>query len=145
MVPTINRQFKENIEQARIESKEHQGVLLGDGRFDSPGKSAKYCTYTFQSPFTYKIVATSTIQTMKGKGSSPLEMKRFENCLRELEKDNLNVEIIATDRNRQIAKWIKVERPSIKHKFDPWHFAKNIKARLRKLVKRKFVRSSKSG
>lgn len=137
VVPTINRQFKENIEQARAESKQYEGVLLGDCRFDSPGKSAKYCTYTFQSPFTYKIVATCTIQTTIGKGSSPLEMKGFENCLQELEKDNSKVEIIATDRNRQIAKWLKVERPLIKHKFDPWHFANNIKSKLRKLVKRK--------
>ena len=137
LLPTINRQFQENIDQARAESKEYEGVLLGDGRFDSPGKAAKYCTYTFQSPFTQKILATSTVQTAKGKGSSPLELKGFQNCLQDLESDNFLVKTIATDRNRQLAKWVRIERPLIAHKFDPWHFSKNIKSKLRPLAQRK--------
>lgn len=137
LIPAINKQFKENIAEARIGYLQHKGVLLGDGRFDSPGKSAKYCTYSVQSPFTQKIIATSTIQTIKGKGSSPLELKGFQNCLEELQNENCIVEIFATDRNRQLAKWLREQRPNITHKFDPWHFSKNIKAKLRPLALRK--------
>lgn len=54
ILPTINQQFKECIDTARQESKNIDKVILGDGRFDSPGKSAKYCTYTCQSPTTKK-------------------------------------------------------------------------------------------
>ena len=137
VIPTINKQFQENIEAAREESKRDIQVILGDGRFDSPGKSAKYCTYSCQCPHTNKIVATSTIQTTQGKGSSPLELKGFQNCLKELDEVNYNVNIVATDRNRSLAKWVRTERPLLKHKFDPWHFAKNIKTKLRPLSQRK--------
>ena len=111
--------------------------MLGDGRFDSPGKAAKYCTYTCQSPSTKKIVATNTIQTDKGKGSSPLEMGAFQNCLQDLDSVGFVVNTVATDRNKQVAKWIRTERPEIVHKYDPWHFSKNIKSKLRPLAKRK--------
>ena len=140
ILPTINKQFDENIKLARDEAKQQELVILGDGRFDSPGNSAKYCTYTCQSPITKKIIATSTVQTLKGKGSAPLELKGFQNCLQDLDADSYTVETVATGRNRQLAKWIRVERPLIQHKFDPWHFAKNIKSKLRPLALRKDCR-----
>ena len=76
---------------ARNQSVDTDQVILGDGRFDSPGKSAKYCAYTCMSPTTKKIIATSTIQTTKGKGSAPLELKGFQNCLDELTDNNYPV------------------------------------------------------
>lgn len=84
-----------------------------------------------------KIIATSTIQVSKGKGSAPLELQGFKNCLAELEEDGYKVNTVATDRNRQLAKWLRVERNDISHKFVPWHFAKNIKSKLRPLGIRK--------
>lgn len=137
IIPMVNKQFNKDIEIARAEAKTVDPVLLGDGRFDSPGKSAKYCTYTCQSPFTKKIIASSTVQTLKGKGSSPLELTSFKNCLDDLEADGFEISVVATDRNRQLAKWLRDEKPSVKHKFDPWHFSKNIKSKLRPLSKRK--------
>ena len=109
ILPTVNKQFDENMKFVRDEAKKEELVILGDGRFDSPGKSAKYCTYTCQSPITKKIIATSTVQTLKGKGSAPLELKGFQNCLKDLDDDEYRVEIVATDRNRQLAKWLRVE------------------------------------
>ena len=139
VIPCINIKFDHCIKSAREETKatasEH--VILGDGRFDSPGKSAKYCSYTCQSQTTKKIIASSTIQTSKGKGSAPLELKGFVNCLEELESDGFELAAVATDRNRQLAKWMRVNRSNIEHCFDPWHFSKNIKAKLRKVVRRK--------
>ncbi|XP_057291883.1 uncharacterized protein LOC130614472 [Hydractinia symbiolongicarpus] len=75
VIPTVNKQFQECIKEARLESNGTDNAILGDGRFDSPGKSAKYCTYSCQSPTTKKIIATSTIQVSKGKGSAPLLKK----------------------------------------------------------------------
>ena len=137
VLPTINDHYQENIQLARNESRNIDTVVLGDGRFDSPGKSAKYCTYTCQSPSTKKIIVSSTIQTVKGKGSSPLELKGLQNCLGELSADKYPVKTVATDRNRQVAKWLREEHSEITHKYDPWHFAKNIKSKLRPLSMRK--------
>lgn len=137
VVPVINKHFNENIVQAREESKGKDKAILGDGRFDSPGKCAKYCTYTCISPSTKKVVASTTIQTTKGKGSAPLELTGFKKCLDELSSNNYPVSVVATDRNRQLAKWLRIEKPEIEHKFDPWHFVKNIKSKLRPLTRRK--------
>ena len=136
-IPAIKHVFREEINSAREEISKNDLVILGDGRFDSPGKSAKYCTYTCQSPVTKKIIATTTIQTSKGKGSSPLELEGFKSCLHELESYGFRLKSIATDRNAQITKWLRENRVSIEHCFDCWHFSKNIKSKLRKLIKRK--------
>ena len=79
----------------------------------------------------------NTIQTVKGKGSSPLELRAFQNCLQDLDSVGFVVNTVATDRNKQVAKWIRTERPEIVHKYYPWHFSKNIKSKLRPLAKRK--------
>ena len=136
ILPTINHQFQQCMAIAR-EKSQNDKVVLGDGRFDSPGKAAKYCTYTCQSPSTKKIVATNTIQTVKGKGSSPLELRAFQNCLQDLDSVGFVVNTVATDRNKQVAKLIRTEHTEIVHNYDPWHFSKNIKSKLRPLAKRK--------
>jgi len=90
-----------------------------------------------QSPSSKKVVATSTIQCEKGRGSSPLEVKGFINCLEQFDKDSFPISTVATDRNRQLAKWLREERPEIEHTYDLWHFSKNIKSKLRPLIKSK--------
>ena len=107
-----------------------------DGRFDSPCKCAKYCAYSCQAPSTTKIVATATLQTSKGKGSSPSELEGFKECLPQLDSDEYIVNTVATDRNKQLAKWLREQIPSMKHQYDPWHFAENIKGKIRLLSKR---------
>lgn len=137
VIPSINKLYYKSISTAREEARHSDDVIIGDGRFDSPGKCAKYCTYSCQSPSTNKIVATATLQTVKGKGSSPLEMQGFKDCLNQLDGDDFKVTTVATDRNKQIAKWLREERPEIIHRYDPWHFSKNIKGKLRPLIKKK--------
>ena len=137
IIPTISEHYEKVIKASRHESKGVDPVILGDGRFDSPGKSAKYCTYSFQSTSTKKVLVCSTIQTITGKGSATLEMKGFQNCLSDLESDHFPVSTVATDRNKQIAKWVRNERAALKHKYDAWHFVKNINSKLRPLAKRK--------
>ena len=138
VIPTVNQVYRENIEKARAEIKSKNELsVLDDGRFDSPGKSAKYCTYTCQLPETKKIIATSTIQTTKDKGSAPLELEGLKNCLNDLETSGFKVKKVATDRNMQLAKWLRENRSYIIRNYDTWHFAKNIMLKLRKLAKRK--------
>ena len=54
-----------------------------------------------------------------------------------MEKDKIKVETITTDRNKEIAKWIREQLQNLIHKYDPWHFAKNITAKLRAIAKKK--------
>ena len=137
ILPSINDHYETNIAQARIESTSENNAILGDGRFDSPGKSAKYCTYTCQSPVSKKIVVSKTLQTTQGKGSAPLELKCFKDCLEELSEVGFSVDVVATDRNMQIAKWVREEKPELTHRYDLWHFVKNILSKLRPLASQK--------
>ena len=134
IIPAINKLYDENIRQARAEIREPNCRVIGDGRFDSPGKSAKYCTYSIQSVKSNKIIASSTLQTEKGKESTPLELAGFINCLRYLTVDKIHVKTITTDRNKQVAKWLRENKPTIDHKYDPWHFSKNVKGALRPIA-----------
>ena len=137
VIPTVNEHYQANIVQARLESKSDQNVILGDGRFDSSGKTAKYCTYTCQSPASNKIIVSRTAQTKQGKGSAPLELKCFKDCLQELQEAGFPVNKVATDRNKSIAKYLREEKQKIAHRYDPWHFVKNILSALREHAKRK--------
>lgn len=121
IMPAVTKNYGFSIQKARSGSKEDDAVR-GDGRLDFPGKRAKYCSYTL----TGKIIAQSTIQTAKGKGSAPLELKTFQNCLEQLISNSFNVTVVATDRNKQLSKWLRKERPEIKHRYDSWYFLKNI-------------------
>ena len=136
LIPAINTVYDKVISEAREECKK-DGNVTGDGRYDSQGKKAKYCTYSVQSPRTKKILATSTVQTKCGKGSSPLELETFINCLAQLNSAGVKVDKISTDRNKQLAKWLRENKPNIKHRYDPWHFAKNIKGKLRPIALKK--------
>ncbi len=137
VIPVINEHFSNEMEKARNESRRVNNAVIGDGRFDSPGKSAKYCTYTCISPVTKKIVSSVTIQTRNGKGSAPLELEGFKQCHEQLLADKYHISVVATDRNQQLAKWVRTEHPQIIHKFDPWHFVKNVKSKLRPLATKK--------
>ena len=129
VVPTIHEHYAINIGQAWKEAQDTNKVVLGDVRFDSPGKCAKYCTYPLQSPITKIFFASVTLQKDSGKGSASLELKGLQECLQDLSNVGCTINVIATDRNRQIAKWIREELPEVAHKFDLWHFVKNIKAK----------------
>ena len=41
--------------------KSRKVALIGDGRCDSPGDSAKYLTYTLMDPVTEKVLDTTVI------------------------------------------------------------------------------------
>ncbi len=41
-----------------------------------------------------------------------------------MEDHDLSVDLLVTDRHRQIEKWLKTDQPDITHKYDVWHVAK---------------------
>ena len=40
------------------------------------------------------------------------------------QKENMRVEVLVTDRHRQINKWLREEQEHITHYYDVWHVAK---------------------
>ena len=55
-----------------------------------------------------------------------MEKEGSHRVLQFLQQNNLEVEILVTDRHKQINKWLRETHPSITHYFDVWHVAKGI-------------------
>lgn len=53
-----------------------------------------------------------------------MEKEGLVHVLKFLEDHGLRVEVLVTDRHTQINKWVRENRPEIKHYFDVWHVAK---------------------
>ena len=114
-------------------------ILVGDGRCDSPGFSAKYCIYTFMETQTGQVVDTVVIPVIEVANSNAMEKEGFIRILRKLKEEGVIVDIISTDKHVQIKKLMRVdpEFNSIMHQFDPWHIAKNICKKINKASMKK--------
>lgn len=77
--------------------------IAGDGRMDSPGHCAQYCTYTFMEDRTKKIISVKTLDKREtDRKSGNLEKVGFLRCLQELQDKDLTVSEIVTDTHLQI-------------------------------------------
>ncbi|XP_077094810.1 uncharacterized protein LOC143746700 [Siphateles boraxobius] len=112
-------------------------VLCGDGRCDSPGHSAKYCTYTFMDALTEKVVDFKVVSCTQVSSSNTMEIKGFKDALQTMEENGVKVSTISTDRHPQIVKEMRVNNPEKHHQFDPWCVAKGLSKKLAKAAKTK--------
>jgi len=124
LIPIIMAAWKTHQQSMFTElrrSCEHLRVC-GDGRMDSPGFSAKYCTYTLMDMTTDKILTFAVVDVTEAGGSSTnMAVLAFERCLRELLDSGFTVDVVATDRHVQVRNLLETKYPSIKHQFDVWH------------------------
>ena len=138
LLPTINSVYKSYRQKsfARCLMYDSNNVI-GDGRCDSPGFSAKYGTYTIMSSDTNEILDFHVVHVTVAGNSSRMEKKGLEILLDKLANRNLKISTLTTDRHVQIRSFLKNEHPEIKHQFDIWHFGKSIKKKIALVAKRK--------
>ena len=106
-------------------------ILVGDGRCDSPGHSAKYCTYTFIETETDKVVDAVVVTDVKY--SNAMEKEGFVKLFKALKKDGVKIDMcISTDRHIQIRKLMRTdpEFNNIKHQFHLWHVLKGVSKKM---------------
>ena len=113
-----------------MKSREEEVVLCGDGRCDSPGHSAKYCTYTFLDVQSQKVVDFKVVSCTQVSSSNTMEIRGFKEALTTIEGNGVKVSTISTDRHPQIVKEMRVSNPEKCHEFDPWHVAKGVSKKL---------------
>ena len=53
-----------------------------------------------------------------------MEKEGLQRVLNFLQQEKLTVDVLVTDRHRQINKWLRESYPSITHYYDVWHVAK---------------------
>ncbi|XP_040203880.1 uncharacterized protein LOC120935917 [Rana temporaria] len=124
--PTIHYHWLKERSNVLAEIRGKCVALAGDGQYDSPGSSAKYCTYTFLDAETEKILDFQVEQIKTGIPLVSLEKKAFQLPVDRLIREHVKIKIIATDRHIGICKIMKERYKNICHEFDIWRLAKSI-------------------
>ncbi|OCT58545.1 hypothetical protein XELAEV_18001994mg [Xenopus laevis] len=98
----INRQWQLEQESLRTQLSEKALCVAGDGQYDSPGHCAKYCICLMMD-------------------------MAFCKCLKKIQEDGFDVQIVATDRHSGIKKAVQDDFKTLIHQYDTWHFTKSLR------------------
>ena len=79
-------------------------TLAGDGRFDSPGHSARYCSYTFIDTVGFYEFVQFQVRSEEHTSElqSPVPISYAVFCLKKKKKINIEGESILQDTNKHI-------------------------------------------
>ena len=135
LFPVVNKAWIEERSSVLDEVKNNGPVnLIGDGRCDSPGHNAKYCTYTMMTD-EGKVAAINVIQVTEVTSSNAMEKEGFERCIQDLAREEVTIKRIATDRHTSISSSMKKDHGEIDHQYDVWHLSKWVIKQLSKKAK----------
>ena len=112
-------------------------AVSGDGRCDSPGFNAKYCTYTMMAQKTGEILNFRVVQVTEATSSVAMEKEGFKRCVDDLIASGFQFTSLATDCHTGIALLCRTEYHHINHQFDVWHVSKGLMKKLTKASKQK--------
>ena len=104
IAPAVN-EFWEQHKQELWEKKSGKEVILsGDGRNDSPGHSAQYCTYSLADMEDHAILQMNIIDVREAAGkSNNMERIGFERGMDRLLASQMNIKEVVTDGHLEIA------------------------------------------
>ena len=81
-------------------------VVSGDGRCDSPGKCAKFCTYALMEISKNAILHCETVDKREVQNKSPnMEREAVDRALKSL-KERVNVVEVTTDSSTSVTKML---------------------------------------
>uniref|UniRef100_A0AAV2J0G2 THAP-type domain-containing protein n=1 Tax=Knipowitschia caucasica TaxID=637954 RepID=A0AAV2J0G2_KNICA len=107
-----------------------ESSLFGDGRADSPGHSAKYGTYTVMERKSKTIIASQLVQSNEVTSSVAMEKEGLLRALDQLNRNDVVIKELVTDRHLSIRKMMRETKPDIKHSVDVWHLDKGLGKKL---------------
>ena len=136
IIPIVNETYDRHINGVQNEIKGMETWFSGDARFDSPGFSTKYGSYSLMAQLSKKIVTTKLVHVSEAGSSQGCEKEGFIRCRNELKANNIPFELLATDRHPGISKYMK-ELDEEDLEYDLWHVAKSVKKKLFKASKKK--------
>ena len=104
----------------------------GDGRNDSPGHCAQYCTYTVVENETLDILACIVIDKRETKLISVnMELEALKRVVKCLLEQGINIVEIVTDAHSSITKWLS--------KFEKYEIAQTISVAKMKIFVTQFI------
>ena len=105
--PQIEKMWKLEQEKSVSSLRSKEVTVIGDGRMDSPGHCAQYCTYTLMDYETKCILSTVIIDKRETKRKSTnMEREGLIRALKEVQDMGLVVKELVTDGHPGIAKMI---------------------------------------
>ena len=110
---------------------------IGDAKFDSPGFTATYGTYTLMNESNNEIIDYFIAHVRNAGNSQNMEKYGLKYLLEYFTARGININTITTDQHIQIRKFLREEYPDICHQYDIWHKSKNIRKKLEKVAKKK--------
>ncbi|XP_059411032.1 uncharacterized protein LOC132144237 [Carassius carassius] len=110
--PTIVQAWRNEQRGIIRELKETGGglILSGDCRSDSPGHCAKYGSYSLIEDRNNKVLDVQLVQSSEVPSSSWCELEGLKRSIQFLMDQDMQVSALITDRNRQVAKWVCVQK-----------------------------------
>ncbi|CAO4377460.1 unnamed protein product [Caenorhabditis nigoni] len=113
---------------------DEDGVLniVGDGSFDSRGRSALYMRYVLMDGKYNLAIDYEIVRQKTGEKRCDMEKEGFEKSLSRLVEEASKylepgaVKNFTSDRSRSIATSMKQNFSQIEHNFDPWHYIRSI-------------------
>ena len=135
--PVIQDSYEKHMDTVVAWLGDSPKALIGDGRCDSPGHSAKYGTYTLMDQSTGAIVDFQLVQVSEVPNSSHMEKVGLHRAIEKVKGQGLAISTLATDRHPQVSKYMREEHPDIDHQFDVWHLSKGVVKKLTKKAKSK--------
>ncbi|XP_060569824.1 uncharacterized protein LOC132728231 [Ruditapes philippinarum] len=138
LVPAIDSYWERHQEEV-LSTCEGDVVVLGDGRNDSPGHCAQYCSYSLMDNASKQILTIQTIdKRMTGRKSAAMEKLGFQAAMNELKSKEVTVKEVVTDAHLGIGALMKTpDYDKIQHSHDIWHAAKNLGKKITKIAMKK--------
>ncbi|CAG2228437.1 unnamed protein product [Mytilus edulis] len=122
LVPAIDRFWIQKQDETIMEFQNTDVIVLGDGRMDSPGHCAQYCSYTFMEYTSKKILCITTMDKRStDRKSTNLEKACFMKRNAVFKDKGIKVVEVVTDAHVQIAS-VMTEVATTKEEFqDVWY------------------------
>ena len=126
LVPVVDEACKKEQQRlVQLLKAKDSVALIRDGRCDSPGYSATYCTYSLKHAETELIAQFELVQVMETTSSVRMECVGFERCLDSLMEARVPVASVATDRHVMVRSLMKNKfaEKGVVHNVDVYHMA----------------------
>ena len=117
LFPVINTYWEQHQDAVQAVLSKSNVRLVGDGRCDSPGFSAKYCTYSVMDEKSNLVIDFQVKQVSETGSSVTMEKAACEIVLNRL-RGVLDITVFGSDRHVQIGCMMKNVFPEIQHEFD---------------------------